>query len=140
MPKRPEPAYLESIGWALYSFQALEWRVVHILKDHGHDIAKTSSKMAGQIAKGFQAAWKSDPRGTELSDAFAALVQRRNDLAHARPATMDGEDRNQRLYRWEIVRSPKKAEWVDDHWLDTFAGDVAKLSQEISRYTTQSGD
>ncbi len=133
MPARPEATYLEELGWALYTFQALEWEVIaSFMVSRGHDAVLLSSNTASGISAALTKEVADDPLMTGLAIRFKNLAERRNDLAHSRPATKEvGDKRLQRMYRYEVNRNRKITEWVDEKWLKQFIGDVQDLSREF---------
>jgi hypothetical protein len=62
----------------------------------------------------------------ELAARYQDLVRRRNDMLHARPATVDGR---QRLSRWDKRR--RRFGPLTDDALAAFLADAEKLSRDL---------
>jgi len=104
----PDDDYLTEIGRMVYALAYLEWLA---LGDLGHlpglppelTVEKLAGQPTGEIAKALRAnvAEIADPATQAylqgLAEALGVLAPRRNGVAHARPATIDDE---QRLNRW----------------------------------------
>ncbi len=105
-----DDGYVALVGQAAFAFTYLEWQIISL----GQKIAlgfinDVSHKTAGAMAKTFAEkiiAFGGDPslktELAELADRFSELVSRRNDLLHAHPATIRGE---QRLHYWSVSRT-----------------------------------
>jgi hypothetical protein len=90
--------YIEVLGRAVYNFALLEYAVVHTAEriERGYlnkytaerktagMVACDFAKIIARAAQGHRAAGKL----TEISSTFAELVERRNKLLHANPATL----------------------------------------------------
>lgn len=133
MPMRPEATYLEEVGWALYTFQALEWEVINpLLGSYGSDVSSVSSGTTRQIATEFSSVAAEHHELREFAQRFQELTDRRNDLVHSRPATDDrNQERLQRLFRREVNRTRTVTAWIDEEWLATFISDVGSLNQAL---------
>ena len=95
-----DSGYALAIGTATYCFASLEWNAAYCgdKLSQGY-ITTVATKTAGVIARdvvGF-AATIADPatkaRYQAAADEFARLVTRRNDLMHANPGTIGGDER-----------------------------------------------
>ncbi|MFI5490480.1 hypothetical protein [Micromonospora echinaurantiaca] len=139
----PEPAYLLKIGIFSYAVSSLEWTALGDLSRLASVLPKTltvdrlSARTTGQIANELADA---TPKINDvavrayveaLATALTVVAKRRNDLLHARPATVDGE---QRLYRW--YRNPKTGEVtsfaITDSWLDEQLSLIDRHSNLVS--------
>lgn len=119
----PEDDYLVALGRAHYLWGYLEWSIVHIL-DKWDEVspAGLAHKSGGQIAGAFRSTVEDHPERQALSAAFDVLVERRNDIAHARPATLA---EGQRLYRWMAPENGRaKAEEMNLDELARFTAEV----------------
>lgn len=127
----PGDPYLNRIGELAYVVTSLEGllifdipRLAATLPVGALDIAELQALPAGSIAGRFTAAAPAatDPRTRTYFEVGGASLGRaariRNDVLHARPATIGGE---QRLYR---VRKDGVAFNVDDEWLDQALGQL----------------
>lgn len=102
----PDESYLDLLGRAAYTWAYTEWVLIYAVRwATGNDISGLAGKPGGHIVGAFadmvqgQTAAPSDVHRAALegSDRLSRLNDRRNDIFHARPATIDGE---QRLNRW----------------------------------------
>ena len=106
----PEPEYLLLLGRAAYTWAYTEWTLLYAIKwATGDDLAHLVGGPGGRIVGRFHQVVQAAPgTGSELAAArtgateLVRLNQRRNDILHARPATVGGQ---QRLHRWD----PKNA-------------------------------
>jgi hypothetical protein len=73
----------------------------------------------GKIIERFAATVSTHPERSDVATAADALRLRRNDLAHARPAKIDGEEM---LYRWDAKRG--RIAPITHSWLESFTSDV----------------
>jgi hypothetical protein len=90
--------YIEALGRAVYNFALLEYAVVHTAEriERGYlnkytAERKTAGLVACDFAKIIAMAAQGHPAAgklTEISSTFAELVERRNKLLHANPATL----------------------------------------------------
>lgn len=121
--------YLAAIGRATYCFAILEWNAVYcgekLRPGYGGTVGR---KTAGTIAKEVAgcAALVTDPgtyvRYVAATAEFSRLVRCRNDLMHANPATVGGD---QRLIRHGIPWQPDE---IDD-LADQFAACSIELNE-----------
>jgi hypothetical protein len=134
----PGDDYLASVGAIAYSVSTMEWMILGDLEGlQGIPGTLTASSLAmsttGRIAAVLESAVGAtgDPAaGAYLRTAGEALKEAsaiRNDVLHARPATLQGE---QRLYRWR--GNGKAAFWVDDLWIEDKLGVLGGLMQDIA--------
>lgn len=102
----PEESYLALLGRAAYTWAYTEWVLIYAVRwATGDDISGLAGMTGGHIVgassdmvQGQQAApYDVHRAAVEGSDPLKRLNDRRNDILHARPATIDGE---QRLNRW----------------------------------------
>ncbi|MFK4047350.1 hypothetical protein ACI2KH_20555 [Roseomonas mucosa] len=95
-----DPAYLMSLGQAIYCFASLEWNAVYcgekLSPGYVYTIAKkTAGKIANDLA-GFADLIADNNKRSRYQAAvreFDRLVDRRNDLVHANPATIGCDQR-----------------------------------------------
>jgi hypothetical protein len=138
----PEDEYLVLIGQVAYMVSSLEWTILGDLPGLAQylptDLTTTAlaGKSTGQIAGALSKAT------SEISDddvrAYVELAGRllgeaaemRNDMLHARPATI-GED--QRLYRWKPTdwRGPGRAFVIDTAWLNSTIDKASEASTAL---------
>lgn len=140
----PEDDYLTLIGQVAYMVSSLEWMILGDLpglaqylpddltasalagKSTGQ-IARTLTKAAGEVSD--------DDVLTYVEEAGRLLgeaAKLRNDVLHARPATI-GEV--QRLYRWkpEDLRGPGRAFVIDTAWLNRTIDQLSKASTALNK-------
>ena len=135
-------AYVSLVGQAVYAFTYLEWQIVSI----GEKIApgfveKTSKSTAGKISEKFEENLLTFSGTPDLKIDLDVLIQdfknvtgRRNDLIHAHPATVNGE---QRLHRWTTT---KTVSWNPEdvltliHEVEKLAGRGNALFYDIRRW------
>jgi hypothetical protein len=127
-----DPEYVAQLGRCVYSFLSVEWIVVDLILRYGNDkVRKMAPFGSGQIATGFAEAMRDrdDPMG--LASRYQDVVRRRNDILHARPATIEGK---QRLFRWD----PRRGELgpVTDDTLAGFLGDLERLARDLETERT----
>jgi|GEM_PF-3630874 len=112
--------YLSAIGGAHYAWASMEWNIICILTKHDRVPVKDLAGLEfGKIIERFAATVATHPGRSDVATAAEALRLRRNDLAHARPAKIDGEEM---LYRWDAKRG--RIEPITHSWLKSFTSDV----------------
>ena len=116
-----EGPYFTATGLAIYCFASMEWNAVYCGEKLKADYASTvARKTAGKIAddiKGFAgliADQGKRARYQAAADEFKRLVDRRNDLVHANPATV-GSD--QRLVRHGTPWQPSEIDDLADEFM-----------------------
>ena len=116
-----DPAYVTAIGMATYCFATLEWNAVYCGEKLSRGYVNTvAKKTAGQIAQGVAsfAQLITDPnkqiRFQVAANEFVRLVVRRNNLVHANPATVGGE---QRLVRHGTPWLPSEIDDLADEFI-----------------------
>jgi hypothetical protein len=111
----------------------VEWVVIELVLRYSElKIETVASFDSGQIAGAFSDAMSGRDHAMDLARRYTDLVSRRNDLLHARPATIEGK---QRLYRWEMRR--EKVGPISDETLAAFLADAEMLSRDLD--TERSG-
>lgn len=119
-----------ALGRVLYAFAYLEWLVICVLHDRGIPVQEVAHQTAGAIAQRLTKASCGDIQ-KELARRFAReIVKRRDDLSHARPATLK---EGQRLYRWKKDQKTGAVRHceLDLAWLSKFATEIDALTIEI---------
>jgi hypothetical protein len=124
MPAYPDDPYLTQIGRLAYAVSGLEWSVLGDLPRHAAvlppalNVGALAGQTTGRIARAIQQhlhdvqdqdvqAWLK-----ESASALLVVSDIRNHVLHARPATLDGQ---QRLYRW---RQGRDSFPITDQWLE----------------------
>ena len=141
----PEDDHLILVGKAMWAWSRLEWGMVYMAMEE-QDPAKQSAALAeiatktgGGVVKALLAS-NAVSLPADLSADITGLVNRRNDLAHSRPASLVEvqdrlvavEDYLQRLYRWDPQRGIKP-EFLTDDWLREFIADCESVSRELQK-------
>jgi hypothetical protein len=127
-----DPEYTALLGAAVYAFAYTEWLLMEILRRLEPDDTQASLAVltSGQVAGRLRSALERVPpeEEREIGKRFASLVERRNDMIHAHPAT--AADGAQRLNRW----APHKARFwfVSDALLREFIADVEALNSDAN--------
>lgn len=135
----PGDDYLRRIGELAYAVSSLEWTLLGDLHRLSATLpatltvselaGATTGRIARQLRQG--AALATAPEvATYLiagGDALAEVAELRNAVLHARPTTIDGE---QRLYRWRS--QPAEAYAISDDWFDDALARVAKLARQVN--------
>jgi hypothetical protein len=125
----PEDDYLLLIGQVVYTVSSLEWTILGDLPGLAQYLpadlttsglaGKTTGQIGGALGKAVDKIGDDDVRAyVELAgQLLCEASDLRNDLLHARPATVD---ENQRLYRWKMAdrRGPHRALVIDTAWLE----------------------
>jgi hypothetical protein len=126
-----EDAYATSLGRALYVFATLEWNVVWCCERMQPTyIRNRGRKTAGQIAASFLAFARVYPnygardQFEKAGDQFKRIVDKRNTLVHANPATAPGGA--QRLLH-------KGHQWTTDA-VDAVADEFALCSRTFNAF------
>ena len=125
--------YVAQVGQATYAYSYLEWQIVSIgqkiAPGFGYDMAK---KAAGKIAVKLDdelAAFSGDVSLKAdlqaVTQRLKTIVDRRNDLFHAHPATLKGQ---QRLQRWTPTRV---FNWEPDD-IVMFVHEIEELADEAN--------
>lgn len=126
--------YVARLGAAVYAFAYLEWRLLTIIRmlDPAMGHRETEWRTSGQVAHALRAALATADIPQELEqgigERFAALVEIRNDIIHAHPATHP--EQGQRLDTWAPRR--RRFGWVDDELLSAFIHDVESVSRDAN--------
>ena len=132
----PEDAYLLQLGRATYVFAYLEWAVIYLAQELSSErqVGASTGLTAGEVARLMRGAIVETGRSVEVrSEAeaiamrYERLTSRRNDIIHAHPATIDGD---QRLHRKR--RSGTQVTVQIEH-MDTFVDDCLLLSRDVNR-------
>jgi hypothetical protein len=129
--------YLALIGGAVYVFASVEWVVIEICRlldpEFTHEAA--SAMMSGPIAARLRDALAALPGEPDrgFGSRYSELVDRRNDLIHAHPAT--APDGSQVLHRW----APRKRrfESLTSEWVQRFIDDVERMSSDADALRTR---
>lgn len=111
MPSYPDDAYLTDLGRFLYAVATLEWYLLGDMPRSGEseELAARAGDPTGVLAMRLRelAERYDDPEWAAYFRTGARLLGEvsgvRNAIVHARPATIDGE---QRLHRWSPTREP----------------------------------
>jgi len=133
----PDDDYLLLVGQMAYMVGSLEGTIPFDLPGLAQYLpadlnpsalaGKTTGALAGALTKAAPSITNDDIRAyVELAASVLKEVSsRRNDLLHARPATVDGE---QRLYRWKTDdhRGPHLTFAISTDWLEA---EVDRLSE-----------
>jgi hypothetical protein len=134
----PEVEYLLKIGQLAYMASSLEWLILGDLPVLSAalpaeltlpDLAdKTMGAMAKSLIQGAQRIADRDVQAyvRAAGEALEATSRHRNDMLHARPATVDG---NQRLHRWH--RGGAVAFTIDDPWLDSQIAELDRRDTQV---------
>jgi len=119
-----EHPYLAALGSAAYIFTYLEWQIISLgeLLEPGF-VYTSAKKTAGDIGKAFLRIVQKNPSLTTsarqqlefVANVFRDLVILRNRLLHAKPATIEGQ---QRLHYWSRTGSYT---WSEKNILDLAA-------------------
>ena len=103
----PDDLYLVLLGRAVYTWSYTEWTALYLIRwATGDDLSDHAGHPGGRIMRTLEATVSSDldvdphilAHAREGVQALLAANHRRNDLLHARPATINGQ---QRLNRWD---------------------------------------
>ena len=138
----PEDEYLILIGQVAYMVSSLEWTILGDLPGLAQYLpadlstsalaGKSTGQIAGALSKAVGDVTDDEVRtyvemaGRVLGEA----AELRNDMLHARPATI-GED--QRLYRWKPAdwRGPGRAFVIDTAWLNRTIDQLSTASTAL---------
>lgn len=138
----PEDDYLTLIGQVAYMVSSLEWTILGDLPGLSQHLpadltatalaGKSTGQIAGALTKAANDISDADVR-TYVEEAGRVLgeaAEMRNDMLHARPATI-GDD--QRLYRWKPGdwRGPGRAFVIDVAWLNRTVDELSKASTAL---------
>lgn len=132
----PEASYLSALGKAVYSVAYTEWLVIDVARrlDEDIDLAAVSRCTMGPIAGRFTAAIEQSEiepdvkrQLSAIAVEWSALVDPRNDVIHAHPAT-DEQDWT-RLYRWH---PEAEARFITDEELASVAEKAIDIAQRLA--------
>jgi hypothetical protein len=126
----PEDGYLVLVGQVAYMVSSLEWTILGDLPGLAQylpadlNAQKLAGRTTGEIGAALTAAINTikDEEVRTYVEAAGRLLSEasdlRNDLLHARPATVGNV---QRLYRWKLAdrRGPGRALVIDTGWLES---------------------
>lgn len=134
----PEDDYLTLIGQVAYMVSSLEWTILGDLPGLAQYLppdlttsalaGKSTGQIAGTLSKAAGAIGDDDVRAyiEEAGRVLGEAATMRNDVLHARPATIGGE---QRLYRWK----PGRAFAIDTAWLNSTIDKLSAASSALDR-------
>jgi hypothetical protein len=103
----PDDLYLQLLGRAAYTWSYTEWTALYLIRwATGDDLSDHVGGTGGRIMRTLEATVRADldvdpqilQQARAGADALLSANDRRNDLLHSRPATINGE---QRLNRWD---------------------------------------
>jgi len=135
----PEDSYLIQVGRLAYAVSSLEWSVLGDLTHHASALpaalaigtlaGQTTGKIAEKIKQHLNAVQDNAVREwlKTSADALTEASIIRNHFLHARPATIDDQ---QRLYRWRLT--PNDAFPITDQWLADQIDRIETLSAAVS--------
>lgn len=135
----PDRAYLELLGRAAYTWAYTEWVLIYVIKwATNEDLAALVGGTGGWIVRRFRkvvhdpvwAGYAADSARTG-ADELLRLNDRRNDVLHARPATVDGE---QQLHRWDPTHSSATNGTITAADLSVFISEVEVARDLISGF------
>jgi hypothetical protein len=134
----PEDDYLARIGRALYANNYLEWLIIEVIGLLGStkSTASLASMQGGNLLRALQQSigLSSIPdaalrqRLEDLARDYDLLIDERNDIAHARPATTP--DDLPRLYRWAPKRTDNTA-FISEVQLEGFVERALDLNRRF---------
>jgi len=132
----PEVEYLNLLGCAAYAWAYTEWMLIYAMKwGGGDDLSKLAGGTGGQILTRFSrfVNGASDELVGIVSARAAAkelkrLNHRRNDILHARPATINGL---QRLNRWAPETSGASQGVIESADLERFVLDLEAVRDSL---------
>ena len=134
---KPDDGYLSKLGLAHYAIQGTTWNVVYALHyATGERVADLAVLSQRQLAKQLKRTWKDDQRLLQLARSFHTLLDERNHIVHAHPATCSGQSgtgpTSQRLYRWDVGEGRTgETSWVTAARLGGFADQALALGRQI---------
>ncbi|WP_144833016.1 hypothetical protein [Microbacterium sp. BH-3-3-3] len=135
----PGDDYLRRIGELAYAVSSLEWTVLGDLYrlracvpdslTAGHLAGQTTGTIASRLLDASKRISEAEVAAFIRAggEALSEAATLRNAVLHARPATIDDE---QRLYRWRLGSKPE-AFAISDEWLDNTLLTIAKLSHSV---------
>jgi hypothetical protein len=131
----PDDDYLHHLGRAAYGFAYLEWGIIYLAAELDPDqpsVNRSAGLAAGLVAAMLRNAIAASKMSADvLADAktyaaeFDRLIPRRNDIVHAHPATIEGD---QRLHR---RRPAGTTLTIQVELLDAFVDDCLSLSGQV---------
>ena len=134
---KPDNNYLSKLGLAHYAIQGTTWNVVYALHyTTGEGVGALAVLGQRTLAKRLKKVWKDDPELLKLARSFHELLDERNHIVHAHPATCSTEGgtgpTSQRLYRWDVGEDRTgETSWVTTGRLDRFAERALALGRDI---------
>lgn len=138
----PEDEYLTLVGQVAYMVSSLEWTILGDLPGLRQHLppdltttalaGKSTGQIAGVFAKAASAVTDDDVRAyvEQAGRLLGEASEMRNDMLHARPATV-GED--QRLYRWkpDDWRGQARTFVIDLAWLNRTIDQLSEASRAL---------
>jgi hypothetical protein len=134
MPQDPD--YLEALGRAIYRWAMMEWAIIYLAEElhpEAGTVQHSATMTSDEVTKHFRSALSA----TKISESTLAdtreilyeydtLVPQRNDIVHAHPATVSGQ---QRLHR---VRADGTRQVIELDDLLAFSSDCARVGNKAS--------
>ena len=131
-----DPDYLEALGRAIYRWAMMEWAIIYLAEEL-HPEASTLQRSATMTSENVTQQIRAALAATKVSESTLAdakailyeydtLVPRRNDIVHAHPATVSGQ---QRLHR---VRPDGTRDVIEVDDLLAFSSECARLGNQAS--------
>jgi hypothetical protein len=120
---------------AVYVFAYTEWRLVYLINalDPSKTVRVLAEQWSKQIATALRVALAAaelpEPlRALEVGNRWSDLLDVRNDIIHAHPAT--DRESGQRLHRWAPTQG--RVAWVSTERLSAFIRDVEGVSRDAN--------
>jgi len=143
---KPDDDYLAKLGFAHYAIQGTTWNVVYALHyATNQSVADLAVLSQRQLANKLERVWKDDSALRPLAKSFHKLLNERNHIVHAHPATCSTTGgtgpTSQRLYRWDVGECRTgEISWVTADRLDRFASRALTLGNHIHAAWNNSSD
>jgi len=125
--------YVARLGMAVYAFAYTEWLIIYLVTwlEPSRSVRELGQEWSRQIGRALQEALaKADLpaslRDLNLGDRWLEVLESRNDIIHAHPAT--DKLAGQRLHR----TAPGRVHWVSSARLTAFVRDVEQINRDAN--------
>lgn len=130
----PEDSYLTKLGKAIYAMNYLEWIIIEVilLLKSSKSIDQLAGMDGGQLNNELHKVISGNidykERAMPLAEQHLEIIRKRNDIAHARPATT--LKNRQQLYRWAPTKTTR-AQFITEEELEAFTISAEELDRKF---------
>lgn len=135
----PADEYIKALGIVVWKIASLEWLVIEVIQrlDPQADILKLApmtikglgEQLASKSKKSLALSSEQQAELNEIVTDFGQLPEIRNDILHARPATLP--DGTSALYRWAFIKNDPRIYATTLEVLNDVSEDVEDIHSRL---------